>query len=177
VAKMFTELSVPVYDSDKEAKFLMNTSKVIRKAIVNLLGEEAYLENQLNRKYIAQKVFTDQALLAKLNKIVHPEVKKHFEVWRMKQSYAYVVQESALIFENKSQENYDKVILVTAPLSVRINRVIKRDNVPESSVLNRISNQLTDAKKLDLADYVVENIDLASTAESIKDIHDQLLQY
>jgi dephospho-CoA kinase len=176
VAKMFKKLGVPVYDSDKEAKLLMNTSRTVREAIVDLLGEESYLKNRLNREYIAEKVFKDQVLLEKLNKIVHPEVKKHFKAWCVKQNYEYVVQESALIFENKSQENYDKVVLVTAPLSVRINRVIKRDNVSESSVLIRISNQLTDAEKLNLADYTVENIDLEATAESIKNIHDQLLE-
>ncbi len=176
VAKIFKRLGVPVYDSDKEAKLLMNTSKALRKAIENLLGEESYLKNELNREYIAKKVFNDKALLAKLNKIVHPEVKKHFKAWYVKQNYAYVVQESALIFENESQENYDKVVLVTAPISVRIDRVIKRDNIPESAVLTRVSNQLTDIEKIDLADYIIENIDLEVTFESIKDIHDQLLK-
>ena len=172
IAQLFKELGVPVYDSDKEAKLLMNTSATLRKSIETLLGKKAYRENTLNREYISNKVFKDDELLSKLNEIVHPEVKK---AWCVKQSSKYVVQESALIFENKSEGNYDKVILVTAPVSVRIARVISRDSVPESAVLQRIDNQLSDDEKLNLADYVIDNIDLAKTTESIKSIHDQLL--
>jgi dephospho-CoA kinase len=175
IAQLFKELGVPVYDSDKEAKLLMNTSATLRKSIETLLGKKAYRENTLNREYISNKVFKDDELLSKLNEIVHPEVKKHFKAWCVKQNSKYVVQESALIFENKSEGNYDKVILVTAPVSVRIARVISRDSVPESAVLQRIDNQLSDDEKLNLADYVIDNIDLAKTTESIKSIHDQLL--
>lgn len=176
IAKMFKKLGVPVYDSDKEAKILMNTSGTIKNAVINLLGEKSYIKDKLHRKYVAQKVFNDPALLEKLNKIVHPEVKKHFQEWRAKQSYHYVIQESALIFENKSQGNYDKIVLVTAPKPMRIARVVQRDNIPESEVLSRISNQLKDTVKRSSADYVIENIDLEVTAESIKNIHDQLLE-
>ena len=175
IAQLFRELNVPVYDSDKEAKLLMNTSASLRTAIEKLLGKKAYKEHTINREYISSKVFKDGELLTQLNKIVHPAVKRHFKEWCAKQDSKYVVQESALIFENKSERNYDKVILVTAPVSVRIARVVKRDAVPESAVLQRIDNQLSDAEKLNLADYVIENVDLAKTAESIKNIHDQLL--
>gem|GEM_PF-1121598 len=144
IAQIFRELGVPVYDSDKEAKLLMNTSKSLKKEIEKLLGKKAYRGNAINREYISNKVFKDDELLSRLNKIVHPEVKKHFKAWCVKQNSKYVVQESALIFENKSEGNYDKVILVTAPVSIRIARVVNRDSVPESSVLQRISSQLSD---------------------------------
>lgn len=175
IAELFKELGVPVYDSDTEAKLLMNTSKSIRKAIIALLGKKAFKDDILNRSYISNKVFKDNELLERLNKIVHPEVKKHFENWILDQDVPYVIQETALIFENKNQDNYDKIILVTAPVEIRIARVIERDSVTENSILARINNQLTDVEKIDKADFIVENIDLKKTTESIKHIHDQLL--
>jgi len=176
VAAIFRELEVPVYDSDTEAKLLMNNSETIRKKIIQLLGTEAYHEAELNRSYIAKKVFSDTNLLQKLNEIVHPEVKKHFKAWNLNQNSKYVIQESALIFENKSATNYDKIILVTAPLDTRIQRVVKRDKSSENSVLKRIENQLPDSEKIDLADFIIENIDLKTTVESIKKIHDKIFE-
>ncbi len=175
IAKLFKELGVPVYDSDKEAKNLMNTSKPIRDSLIKLLGKKAYKGKVLNRDYISSKVFKDDNLLSQLNAIVHPKVKKNFKDWCAEQDAPYVIQETALIFENKAQDNYDKIILVTAPVSVRIARVMDRDEVDESAVLDRIHNQLTDEEKSGMADYLVENIDLKKTSESIKQIHDQLL--
>ncbi|WP_350292057.1 dephospho-CoA kinase [uncultured Croceitalea sp.] len=175
ISGLFKELGVPVYDSDKEAKLFMNTSKSVRKAIIALLGKKAFKDDTLNRDYISGKVFKDNELLERLNKIVHPEVKKHFKKWSLEQDAPYVIQETALIFENKNQDNYDKIILVTAPIEIRIARVIERDSVTKSLILDRINNQLTDAEKMDRADFIVENINLKKTAESIKHIHDQLL--
>ncbi|GMN09111.1 dephospho-CoA kinase [Croceitalea sp. MTPC9] len=175
VSQMFRELGVPVYDSDTEAKLLMNTSKSIKKAVIALLGKDSYVDGVLNRDYISNKVFKNEELLLKLNGIVHPEVKKHFMAWSVKQNTPYVIQETALIFENNAQGNYDKVILVTAPIEVRINRVVNRDKVSEGGVLRRISNQLTDSDKRPSSDYVIENIDIEATKKSVKDIHDQLV--
>ena len=125
--------------------------------------------------YIANKVFNNAKLLASLNNIVHPAVKKHFIAWKDEQNAPYVIQETALIFENKSQGNYDKIILVTAPVEVRVSRVMARDNSTEDEVWSRISKQLTDTDKKNKADYIIENIDLETTIESIRNIHDELL--
>ena len=80
VANMFRDLGVPVYDSDVEAKQLMNTSAKIKKAVKALLGKNAYAKGALNRGYIADKVFNDSTLLQELNAIVHPEVRSHFSI-------------------------------------------------------------------------------------------------
>jgi len=160
VAKFFKALGVPVYDSDAQAKRIMKSSKKIRKKIIALLGEEAYEDKSLNRAYIAKSVFGNKELLEELNGIVHPAVRKHFLKWSQKQDYPYVVQETALLFENKSNHLYDKVILVTAPQKLRIARVMSRDNSTEEQVLARIENQLADTDKIELSDYIIENIDL-----------------
>jgi len=177
VGKMFKKLGVPVYNSDKQAKKLMNSSKKIRKKIIALLGEDAYKDNQLNRPYIAKQVFENKELLAGLNSIVHPAVGKHFMKWADKQKYSYVIQETALLFENDASNNYDKVILVTAPKQNRIERVVKRDGISENSVLARMKNQLPDDLKIKKSDFVIENIQLEKTWEKVMEINNALLEY
>ena len=175
VATMFKELGVPVYDSDQRAKFLMNTSKVIHDQLVALLGEEAFKDGALNRSYIAGKVFNDAELLAQLNNIVHPVVRQDFIDWSNDQDANYVIQEIALLFENKAQELYDDVILVTAPKEVRINRVLDRDNTTREQVEARMNNQLDDETKLELANYVIENTDLERTRSKVLQVHASIL--
>ncbi|WP_291965315.1 dephospho-CoA kinase [Maribacter sp.] len=175
VASMFKDLGVPVYDSDQRAKHLMNSSKAIHDQLIELLGEEAFLDGKLNRAFIASKVFNDKNLLAKLNDIVHPVVREDFVAWAKNQNARYVIQETALLFENKSQALYDEVILVTAPKEVRIGRVLARDNTTRAQVEARMDNQLEDKIKLELANFVIENIDLEITKEKVLQVHASIL--
>lgn len=175
VAKMFVELGAPVYDSDKEAKKLMATSTDVKTAIIKLLGDGAYNDDGLNRSFIAEKVFKDSGLLEKLNGIVHPAVRKHFLDWAQYQKAPYVIQETALIFENQAQDKYDCTILVTAPVDTRIQRVVLRDGTDEQAVKDRINNQLEDGQKKDLADFCIENLNLDKTKEKVKELHFKLL--
>lgn len=171
VANMFRELGIPVYDSDKEAKLLMNTSKKLKKAIVELFGDTAYNSSGLNRKYIADKVFKDSELLNKLNSIVHPAVREHFLEWAKSKKTNYVIQESAIIFENANEDFYHAIILVTAPIEDRIDRILKRDNTTRESVLFRMDNQWSDEKKKELSSYVVFNDDISKTKLKIDEIN------
>ncbi|MEO0526182.1 MAG: dephospho-CoA kinase [Bacteroidota bacterium] len=175
VGKMFKELGVPVYNSDVEAKRLMHASKEVKKAIIGLLGSEAYKGEELNKKYISDTVFKDAELLQKLNDIVHPAVKNHFKGWVKKQISPYVIQETALIFENSSQEFYDKIVLVTAPQNIRIQRVTKRDGVSKKNVMERIKNQLKDTEKIKLSDFVIKNTKLEKTKLIVRQVHSELL--
>ncbi len=176
VAEMFRQLNVPVYESDEEAKSLMHSSKTVRNAIIGLFGEQAYTKGRLNRKLIAERVFGDKQLLAQLNQIVHPAVKDHFFEWMSVQDAPYVIQETALIFENDMQDRYDKIVLVTAPMTARIERVTKRDGVSEEEVMARIENQLDDKSKIECSDFVIENSDLETTEKEVGRIHAELLK-
>lgn len=176
VAKMFKKLGIPVYDSDKEAKKLMNKSKEIRLKITALFGKKAYKKGKLNRKFIAEAVFADKGLLSKLNAIVHPAVKSHFYDWVKKQTAPYVIQETALIFENGMEDRFDKVVLVTAPQELRIERVMSRDEVSKNEVLARIANQLHDSHKKKKSDFVIENTDLTATRKQVETIHQELIK-
>lgn len=176
VGKMFTELGVPVYNSDDQAKQLMETSKTVKKALKTLLGEAAYKDKRLNKTFISEQVFNDKSLLGKLNSIVHPAVRTHFLAWSKQQKAPYVIQEAAIIFEIGSQDFYDKTILVRAPENLRIERIMARD--PQSSptaIKARMQNQWEDARKIDTSDYVIENLDLKTTRRQVLNIHRAIL--
>lgn len=177
VGDFLTELGVPVYNSDMWAKRLMESSKKLQKGIKGLFGEKAYSEGKLNRTYIAQSVFGNKKLLKKLNELVHPEVRKHFLKWVSEQDAPYVVQETALLFENNAMDFYDKIILVTAPAEARIQRVTERDGTDKESVISRMDNQLPDSEKIELADFVIENIDLEETRSKIRELNSAILEY
>ncbi|WP_298503273.1 dephospho-CoA kinase [uncultured Maribacter sp.] len=177
VGKLFQTLGVPVYNSDQQAKELMQNSKHLIKKIKSLLGEESYVDKRLNRSFIAQKVFRDKELLHKLNAIVHPAVREDFLLWVSNQKHAYVIQETALLFENKAEKLYDKIILVTAPEEIRVERVLVRDKNTREAILARIHNQLSDSVKIPKADFIIENIKLEETKEKVESLNRSLLEY
>jgi len=174
VAKLFKELGVPVYNSDLRAKTLMKNSGEIRTAVIDLLGKDSYVLERLNKKYIADKVFSNKELLQKLNTIVHPAVRNDFLRWVKSKKTPYVIQEAAILFENSSYSNFDKIILVKAPKKVRLERILERDNGSKEEILARMENQWDDSEKIPLSDYIIENIDLDQTKLQVEQIHRQL---
>jgi len=174
VTKFFKELGVPVYNSDLKAKKLMQNSKEIRTAVMDLLGKESYTLEKLNKKYIADKVFGDKELLQKLNAIVHPAVRKDFIKWVKNKRTPYVIQEAAILFENNSYKTFDKIILVKAPKEVRLGRILARNRISREEILARMENQWNDSKKIPLSDYIIENTDLEKTKLQVEKIHSQL---
>lgn len=175
VAGFFKALGVPVYNSDKEAKRLMGTSKALKKEIIKLLGENAYIGQKLNKTHISSMIFNDKSVLEKMNLLVHPAVRTHFLGWVEKQIAPYVIQESALIFENSTTGHYDATILVIAPEDLRIQRVMDRDGTSRKAVVERMANQLNDEEKIPLADFVLENIDVHKTKNLVEALHNVLL--
>jgi len=176
IAKMFEALKIPVYYADVEAKRLMNKSANIKNKLISLFGDKAYIENKINRSFIANIVFKDQSMLQKLNAIVHPEVAKQFKNWLIEQNAAYVIQENAIIFENNNQNNFDDIITVTAPEFEKIRRVMKRDNVSEKLVKERMDNQFNDDYKIERSRYIINNMDLLDSRNQVTSIHKQLLK-
>lgn len=155
---IFAGLGIPVYDSDSRGRELMNGGGALRRAVEELLGPEAYRNGRLNRAFVADRVFKDKLLLASLNGIVHPAVAQDFEAWAMsKDEYPYVILESAILFESGFDRFTDKVVTVSAPEEMRIERVASRDGVSRQSVMDRIANQLTDSERESRADFVVRN--------------------
>ena len=176
VLQLFKDLGVSCYIADVEAKKLMNSSKIIRRHLVKEFGADAYQNNKLNRKYIANIVFDNPEKLKVLNSIVHPKVHKHFLKFIKKAKGKYIVYENAILFESGSYKMCNYIITVTAPLDKRIQRVIKRDNVTKTDVLNRIKNQISEEEKIKKSDFVIVNTDLKKTAKLVVEIHDKILK-
>lgn len=176
VAKMFASKGIPVYTADDEAKKLMNTSKVIKRHLTNLLGEACYKNGEINRAYISSKIFNDRSLLQQINAIIHPKVATHFKRWLKKQIAPYIIKEAAIIFENNLQDQYDLIILVVAEKSSRIKRILKRDSTSVDKIENVMKNQMSDEEKIKLSHYVIYNQDLDDTAQQVSEIHEKILQ-
>jgi len=179
ISGIFRLLGVPVYNSDQRAKEIMNQNEKVRDQISVLFGTEAYdLEGYLNRSYIASRVFSNAKLLAKLNRIVHPEVGRDFNEWGLRhENHTYVLKEAALIFEAAIDKELDKVVLVFAPEDLRISRVMERDQIDEDEVRGRIVNQWNDNKKAPLADFIIVNDGKQQLLRQTMEIHNFLIQY
>ncbi len=176
VLKMFQALEIDCYIADIEAKKLMNSSKKIRKAMIEEFGDDAYNDIGLNKKYIAKIVFENPEKLKKLNKIVHPRVNKHFKKFAKNATSIYVIYENAILFESKGHKKCDFIITVTAPIDVRIERILARDTTTKVDILNRMKNQLSDEEKIVKSDFIINNIDLIETQKDVVKIHSVILQ-
>lgn len=164
VANEFSSLGVPVYITDLEAKNLMQSDAVLNQIKVEF-GSTVFNKGTLLREKLSEIVFNNNEKLAKLNSIVHPAVKKHFKSWLLEhQNNPIVIYESAILFESGSYKECDFIINVEAPLEVRIQRVVERDNTTREKVLERIKNQWNDEEKSSKSDFVIKN----SSIEAIK---------
>ena len=170
VAEYFKSLEIPVYIADEESRKLMTSDNIIN-ALSNEFGNEILENGILNREKLAQLVFNNPKKLQKLNSIVHPEVKKHFDNWVEKhKNYPFVVKEAAILFESGSYKYCDTIITVTAPLETRLQRVMKRDKTDRESVLKRIENQWTDEQRIAKSNYVIHNLSVESTKKQVDEI-------
>lgn len=170
VAEYIKSLGIPVYIADDEARELMVDDKVIM-AISTEFGQEILDNGTLNRDKLAQIVFNNPKKLQKLNSIVHPEVKKHFDEWVEKhKNYPFVVKEAAILFESGSNNYCDAVITITSPLKTRLQRVMKRDKTDRESVLKRMQNQWTDQQRIAKSDYVIHNVSIEATKKQVDEI-------
>ena len=165
---------MPVLDADAIAKTLMNQDLSIKSHLIKLFGEEAYKEGQLNRPYIAQLVFEDAFKLNQLNAIVHPITIQYAKDWANKQSAPYAIKEAALFFESGSSEGVHKIIGVTAPKHLRIQRVMHRDQISRDEVIKRMDNQLEDSLKMKLCDWVIQNDEMHLLIPQVLAIHQEI---
>lgn len=176
IARLFAALGIAVYDSDTEAKKLINTSAEIKKRIVEVFGAEAYAEGVYNRAYMADIVFRNPDKLAVLNSIVHPVLADDFNQWVALQTSPYVIKEAAILFESGSYKNCDFIITVTAPEALRISRCMSRDGSTEAQVRARMAQQWTDAQRIALSDAVIENINLEETEKRVRELNNLFIK-
>ena len=177
VAKQFNALGIPVYIADDEAKKLMNRSKIIRRKLIALFGNDAYNNNTLNRPFLADKIFNNPSNLEEMNAIVHPKVASHFKRWVNKQNAPYVLKESAILFENNAYKKCNYVITVTAPIEIRIKRLLERDDTSIEKIQAIIKNQWPDNEKVNKSDFVIINTELDKTLQQVLQTHNKILNY
>lgn len=175
VAKLFEVMGIPVYNADDAAKRLMNEDEKLKASIKQLFGEAAYTNGLLNRKYIADIVFTNPQKLETLNAIVHPITLQDAELWMSKQHSPYAIKEAALIFESGAQEQLDYVIGVYAPAPVRIQRTMQRDGVTREAVLARMNKQINETIKMRLCDFIITNDEQQLLIPQVIELHQKLL--
>lgn len=156
-ANLLQERGELVYNTDLEAKKIQDTDKKLIENIKKEFGESIYTNHTLNRAKLAKIVFSDAEKLQKLNSLVHPRVKADFQKWVKKNSAKrFLFMECAILFEGKFEALVDKIVVVTAPEKIRIERVVNRDKISEESVRNRIKNQLQEEEKISRADWVFD---------------------
>lgn len=177
VARTFGLLGIPVYAADDAAKEIMIKDEQLIAQIKSHFGAESYLEDgTLNRKHLAALVFNDKERLALLNAIVHPATIRHSVEWAARQQAPYVIKEAALMFESESFHHVDKVVMVFAPESLRIKRVMQRDGLSREDVRARMRQQLDENIKKKLADYVVYNDEQHMVIPQVLALHRQFSQ-
>ncbi len=177
VCKIFELFGIPVYNSDVNAKRLMAEDPKLIENIKRVFGEEAYLgAQQLNREFLASKVFSNPDKLEQLNSLVHPAVASDFKHWTTQHSdKPYVLKEAALLFESGSYKSLDSVILVTAAADLRIRRVVSRDpHRSTKQVKDIMANQMSDDEKIPMSDYVLVNDEKKLLIPEVVKIHELL---
>ena len=173
ISELFYSLGYPTYNSDIEAKRLyLNTE--IKKEVISIFGEEVYNGNELNREQLGAKVFANKSLLEQLNQLIHPAVGIHFKNWVADQDSEIVFKEAAILIESGAFKSCDYIITVSAPESLRIQRVMTRDGVSEADVKVRIDKQLSDKEREAYANWGILNDGTTSVIKQVIDVYEEL---
>lgn len=178
VCKIFAHLGIPVYDADSRAKHVMTNDATLIHQIKETFGAQAYNDDgSVNRIYLSKEVFNDAKKLETLNGFVHPAVALDSERWMNENKNApYTLKEAALLYESGSYKQLDKIIVVTAPESLRVKRVLARDSSKnETDVLKIINNQMPEAEKVSRADYVIHNDETNLVIPQVIKLHERFI--
>ncbi len=175
VAQIFEVLAIPVYYADQAARDLMNQDPELKKKIISTFGAAAYKEGELDRSFLGGLVFADTEKLALLNSFVHPVTLRHATGWMQNQTTPYAIKEAALIFEAGLEKFFDYIIGVTAPESLRMERVMKRDQATAKNVLLRMQQQMDEKEKISRCNFVIINDGKQAVLPQVLHIHETLL--
>jgi dephospho-CoA kinase len=176
VAKIFETLGIPVYYADDAARRIMNENDHLRKQLIRHFGEESYTNNQLDRKYLSSRVFNNPEKLSFLNSLVHPLTIADADQWMKLQTTPYIIKEAALIFESDAWKHLDKVIGVSAPYELRLQRAMKRDHITAEEVEARMSKQMNEAEKMKRCNYVIINDEMELLIPQVIALHEKLIE-
>ena len=169
-------MGIPVYDCDYEAKQLNNTHPDIRKALCSLIGNHVYQsDGLLNKSVLASFLFESPSHAEQINAIIHPIVKQHFTQWKEHQHSTWIGIESAILYESGFESLADKVVTVSTPEEVRIQRAVLRDHSSSEAIQRRIACQISDEERCNRAQYTIYNDGNRAVLPQILDILANLL--
>lgn len=159
IASIFSQLGVPVYDADSQAKLLMTTDQSIIKGLTENFGKNIYENNGvLNRKLLSDLIFKDEKDRLKVNGIVHPVVSNHFEEWKAQYVLKpYIIKESAILFEANADKGVDFTVCVSAPLELRKERIRARDHSTNDKIQSIINNQMEEVERNSKCNFIIVN--------------------
>lgn len=178
VSKIFHHLDIPVYYADNFAKTLSDTDPEIIEKLSDIFGKDIYTPTGLDRKKLASIIFRDPDALSKVNHIIHPKVREHFFKWCEQYSdKEYIIQEAAILFESGAYKFFDMYITVTAPETLRINRVLSREETTAERIKKIISNQISEDEKIKRSHFVIVNDEKKLVIPQVLLIHEKLLTY
>jgi dephospho-CoA kinase len=177
VCRVFTVLGIPVFMADDVAKELMNNDLSLREGINNVAGKDLYKKGYLDRKELAQLIFTNHSLLEQVNSLVHPRVFESFNTWVKESDSPYLIMEAAILFESQAYKLVDRVVSITAPIEERILRVMGRSELTREQVLERVNSQMDDEERNGRSYYVINNSDSELIIPEILKIHEDMLRF
>ncbi|MCL1974019.1 MAG: dephospho-CoA kinase [Bacteroidetes bacterium] len=176
ISRLFTALSIPVYEADTQTKELYTRDNKLRQALISLLGAEIFQGEGLQKEVMAAKIFADHGLLEEVNRLVHPAVMGDFANWKVQQQAAYVILESAIILETPFASVADKTVTVSAPTSLRLERLCHRDQSVAEDAQRRMERQWSDAMREERSDFVIYSDGKRPLLPQVLEVHQAMLK-
>lgn len=176
VAAIFQHLGVPVFIADEESKRILESDEILQGKLVELLGPDLIKNGQIDKAFMAQRIFQENVLLQAVNAMLHPLVGIAFRQWALlHQEHPYIIREAAILFESNSYHDCDKIIVVTAPEDLRVERVMQRSRISAQAVKDRMAQQWPQEKKDALAHYLIDNSGEKSLIKQVIAIHENII--
>lgn len=176
VCRVFQHLGVPLFEADSEVKKLYQTDSNLKAELLKAFGSQAYSQEGIFNTAFFREVLSDSLKRQTLNDIVHPKIFQRFEEWSREQKAPYVIKEAAILFESGADKTVHKTIGVFAPLELRIQRVMQRDNRSRESILSIMNMQLSEDELRQKVDFAITNDNEQSVIEQVRNLHQILLK-
>lgn len=174
-AGLFKKLDIPVFVADESAKKLMENDTQVINQISDYFGDISFKNGKLNKTYISDRIYNNSSDLKFVNSLVHPKVNDKFQNWCKTQKTSYIIYESALVFENGSEEIFDEIICIKTPTDIIHQRISLRENYSFEKINKIIENQISQDEKCKKSTYCILNDNIDNLKRNLIDIHNKLL--
>ena len=173
-ARLFKKLGIPVFIADESAKDLMQNDNNVINKLVYYFGDTVYENGKLNKSYISERIFNNSSDLKFVNSLVHPIVNDRFQSWCNVQESSYIIYESALVFENESEDIFDEIICIKTPINIIHQRINVRKDYNFEKINKIIENQISQDEKCKKSSFCILNDSIENLNRYIHEIHNKL---